>query len=156
MKARSREGPESGAKTWKTTQPPPSRPGDALLALMVAVSESDDRFEMSELNSIRRIMRSLPIFNDYDERRIGYVSKTVSMLTEETGGIEALFGLVGPALPSELAETAYVLACEVAVADGRIGNREFDFLGGIKDNLGIDPLVAAAIHRTVRARHASL
>lgn len=156
MKGRSARSAGIRSEDLEDYAAPSFKPRDALLALMIAVSESDDKFEMSELNSIRRIMRSLPIFNDYDEKRIGYVSKTVSMLTEEADGIDALFGLVRPALPSELAETAYVLACEVAVADGRIGNREFDFLGDIKDNLGIDPLVAAAIHRTVRARHASL
>ena len=131
-------------------------PKDALVAIMVAISESDENFEMSELKTIERIVRNLPIFSDYDPKRIGFVSQTVFMLLEENEGIDALFGLVKPSLPSHLAETAYVYACDVAAADGRLGRREIAFLEQIRENLGVDPLVAEAIHRSSRARYANL
>ena len=131
-------------------------PKDALVAIMVAVSESDENFEMSELKTIERIVNNLPIFSDYDPKRIGFVSQTVFMLLEENEGINALFGLVKPSLPSHLAETAYVYACDVAAADGRLGRREIAFLDQIRENLELDPLVAEAIHRSSRARYATL
>ena len=46
---------------------------DALVAIMVAVSASDDRVSKRELISIIRIVEHLPIFLGYDKSRIKIV-----------------------------------------------------------------------------------
>ena len=53
-------------------------------------------------------------------------------------------------------ETAYALACDVAVADSRLTQEELRLLEMIRFRLEVDRLSAAAIERGARARHAVL
>lgn len=135
-------------------QPASLSTGDALIAIMVAVSVSDANMRTSELVAINRIVDHTPIFARYDVDRIAGVAQTVFSLFEEEDGIEALFGLVRDALAPELYDTAYVLACEVAAADGRLREAEAAFLANLRIELNINRLHAAAIELATRARHA--
>lgn len=132
---------------------PSFSPCDALIAVMVAVSASDETVRTSELLAIERIVNHTPIFADYDIDRLRAVSQTVMTLFEEEDGLDALFGLVRGALPVKLFDTAYALACDVAAADGRLRDAEWQMLTEIRDQLEIDRLHAAAIELSARARH---
>jgi tellurite resistance protein len=129
---------------------------DALVALMVAASASDERMTTRELLSIQRIVDSLPIFAGYDQDRLTRIGQTVFDLFSEVDGLDALFGLVRDALPERLFETAYAFACDVVAADGAAQQRELRMLEEIREELGIDRLHAAAIERGARARHMPL
>nr|WP_281414310.1 MULTISPECIES: tellurite resistance TerB family protein [Pseudohalocynthiibacter] len=131
-------------------------PQDSLVALMIAVSASDENIRTSELITIQRIMNHLPVFGDYDQDRITTISQTVFDLFEEEDGLDALFGLVKDNLPEKLYETAYALACDVAAADGRLQETELRLLEEIRYELNIDRLHGAAIERGARARHQTL
>ena len=126
---------------------------DALVAVMIAVSFSDEQIRTAELMTITQIVNHLPAFGDYDADRIAQVSRTVMDLFAEEDGLDALFGLVREALPPKLNETAYALACDVAAADGRLGEAELRLLEEIRYELDLDRLHAAAIERAARARH---
>lgn len=129
---------------------------DALIALMVAESASDENITNSELLSITRIVDHMPIFADYDSSRIKAVSQVVFDLFEVEDGLDALFGIIRDALPEELYETAYAMACDVAAADGRLRQGELEFMAEIRYELDIDRLHGAAIERGARARHMKL
>lgn len=129
---------------------------DALLAMMIAVSASDENVRTSELVAIQRIVNHLPVFGNYDPDRFQQVSRVVFDLFEEEDGLDAFFGLVIDALPEKLFETAYALACDVAAADGTLYEQELRFLQEIRDELSIDRLHAAAIERGARARHMTI
>ncbi len=131
-------------------------PQDALVAVMVAVSASDERIRTSELVAIERTVNHLPIFADYDIDRIAMISRTVFDLFSEEEGLDALFGLVRDNLPEYLFETAYAMACDVAAADGTLREGELRLLEEIRYELDIDRLHAAAIERGARARHITL
>ena len=128
---------------------------DSLVALMVAVSASDEDIRTAELIKIQSAVNMLPIFADYDADRMSNISKTVFDLFEQEDGLDALFGLIGDALPERLYETAYALACDVAAADGTLDEAELRLLEEIRYELEIDRLHAAAIERGARARHLS-
>jgi tellurite resistance protein len=98
-------------------------PQDALVAVMVAVSVSDETIRTAELVKIEQIVNNLPVFGDYDADRTRAVAQTVFELFEEEDGLDALFGLVHEALPERLWETAYAIACDVAAADGTCSRR---------------------------------
>lgn len=136
--------------------PPSFSAQDALVAVMIAESASDESITNSELLSITRIVDHMPIFADYDGSRIKTVSQTVFDLFEEEDGIEALFGLIRDALPDALYETAYAMACDVASADGRLHQGELRFMAEIRYELNIDRLHGAAIERGAKARHMQL
>ncbi|HRO14201.1 MAG TPA: tellurite resistance TerB family protein [Paracoccus sp. (in: a-proteobacteria)] len=135
---------------------PSFSPCDALVAVMVAVSASDETVRTSELVAIERIVNHAPIFAQYDIDRIRAVAQTVMTLFEEEDGLDALFGLVRDSLPPRLFDTAYALACDVAAADGRLREAELQMLTEIRDQMEIDRLHAAAIELSARARHCTL
>jgi tellurite resistance protein len=126
---------------------------DCLVALMIAVSASDEDIRTSELIKIQTSVNILPIFSGYDTDRISTVSQMVFDLFEQEEGLDALFGLIKGALPDRLNETAYALACDVAAADGTLDETELRLLEEIRYELDLDRLHAAAIERGARARH---
>ncbi len=128
-------------------------PEDCLIAVMVAISASDENIRTSELITIEAIVNHLPVFAAYDTDRIKNVSQTVFDLFGVEDGLDALFGLVRSNLPEKLWETAYALACDVAAADGALQESELRLLEEIRYELSIDRLHAAAIERGSRARH---
>ncbi|HEY9037373.1 MAG TPA: tellurite resistance TerB family protein [Roseovarius sp.] len=129
---------------------------DCLVAVMIAVSASDERIQTAELVKIETAVNNLPIFGDYDEDRVNFVAQTVFDLFSDEDGLDALFGLIRDNLPERLFETAYALACDVAAADGTLADTELRLLEEIRYELDLDRLHAAAIERGARARHMSL
>ena len=126
---------------------------DCLVAVMIAVSVSDENIRTAELVKIQAEVNHLPIFANYDVERITWLTQTVFDLFEQEDGLDALFGLVRENLPERLYETAYALACDVAAADGTLKEAELRLLEEIRYELNIDRLHAAGIERGARARH---
>lgn len=135
---------------------PPLSPQDCLVAIMIAVSASDEEIRTAELMTIQQVVNHLPVFADYDADRMRRVASVVFDLFEEEDGLGALFGLLRSSLPERLHETAYALACDVAAADGKLAQPELRLLEEIRHELSIDRLAAAAIERGARARHRRL
>ncbi|WP_395003721.1 tellurite resistance TerB family protein [Cypionkella sp.] len=131
-------------------------PQDALVAVMIAVSASDENMRTAELVAIQQTVNYMPVFGGYDADRIGVVANTVFDLFEEEDGLDALFGLIRDALPEQLHETAYALACDVAAADGNLREVELRMLEEVREELNIDRLHAAAIEWGARVRHLTL
>ncbi|MCH2078372.1 MAG: tellurite resistance TerB family protein [Rhodobacteraceae bacterium] len=130
----------------------PMTPQDCLVATMIAVSASDEEVRTSELVTIQSIVNHLPIFGNYDTDRMNQIAQTVFDLFSVEDGLDAFFGLIRNNLPPELNETAYAMACDVAAADGILGQAELGFLQEIRDELDMDRLHTAAIERGARAR----
>lgn len=135
---------------------PSLSPQDALVAIMVAVSLSDESVRTAELIAIERMVNHMPIFATYDIEQISVIASTVYALLEEEDGLDALFGLIRDGLPERLFETAYALACDVAAADGTLRQSELRLLEEMRHELNIDRLHAAAIERGARARHLTI
>ena len=129
---------------------------DCLVAVMIAISASDENIRTAELITIQSIVNHLPIFSDYDVDRIKTVAAMVLDLLSEVDGLDALFGLIRDNLPSNLNETAYVMACDVAAADGKLKQEELRMLQEIRYELNLDSLHGAAIEMAARARFQKL
>ena len=128
-------------------------PQDALVAIMIAVSASDESILTSELLTIERIVNHLPVFADYEIDRLKDVSQTVLELFAKEDGLDRLWEIVRNALPDRLYETAYAMACDVAAADGEAREDELRLLEEMRYELHLDRLHAAAIERAASARH---
>lgn len=131
-------------------------PQDALVAIMIAVSASDEQIRTSELVTIERILNHLPVFAEYDPGRLKDISTVVFDLFQEEDGLDTLWDAVRKALPDRMFETAYVMACDVVAADGTARESELRLLEEMRYELNIDRLHAAAIERAARARHLTL
>ena len=132
---------------------PSLTPQDALVAVMIAVSASDENMRTAELVAIQRTVNHMPIFAAYDLDRMRQIAQTIFDLFEEEDGLDALFGLIRDGLPERLYETAYALACDVVTADGKHSEVELRMLEEIRHELNIDRLHAAAIEWGTRVRH---
>jgi tellurite resistance protein len=128
----------------------------ALIYVMVTMSGVDGLIGEKELRRIGRIVKHLPAFKTFDTEELTEAAQECGeILQQEEGGLEAVLGLVKDALPPALEETAYALACEVAAADLMVGREELRFLAMLRDALGLDKLITAAVERGVIARNKS-
>lgn len=125
----------------------------ALIYVMVLVSASDGVMSERELKTIGQLIKTLPVFQDFEDYRLAAVAKDCTALLQEPEGIHAVLGLVKGALPAHLRETALWLAMELALADSRIMLEEVRVIENLRRELGLDRLTAAAIERGARARY---
>ncbi len=105
---------------------------------------------------VARLVQTLPVFENFDPERLTHVTQECAEMLQVDGGLDAVLALIGQAVPLELSETAYALAVEIAVADLNIAREEIRFLARLRDALGLDKLVTAAIERSATARYQSV
>ncbi len=129
---------------------------EALIFAMVTMSAADRTMTDAELSTIGEIVRTLPIFEDFDEERLVSVAEACGQILQEDDGLETVLELIRATLPKKLHETAYALAVDVAAADLHVEPEELRFLALLRDALGLEKLVVAAIERGARARHRTL
>jgi tellurite resistance protein len=125
----------------------------ALIYVMVTMSGVEGHINATELQEIRLVVSTLPIFNDFDATRLDAVAQECAEMLQEPEGLQAVLGLVKDQLSPKLRETAYALAVEVAAADLAVGKEELRFLAMLRDTFDLDKLVTAALERSAIARY---
>lgn len=110
----------------------------------------------AELRRIGEIVRTLPVFREFDEERLVALAETCGEILQEDDGLDTVLDLIKSCVPEALHETAYALAVEVAAADLRIQKEELRFLAMLRDALGLEKLIVTAIERGAQARHRRL
>ncbi len=128
----------------------------ALIYTMVLVSAADRDMTDNEIATMGEIVRSLPIFRNYDFDLLATAAQTCAELLDAEEGLETVLALIREALPDKLCETAYAIACEIAAADGKVSQEELRLLEIIRHRFDVGRLVAAAIERGVRARYVTI
>jgi tellurite resistance protein len=126
---------------------------EALVLTMVLMSAADGGMSDREIGVMSGLVQTLPAFQDFTSSALASVTERATMLLQEEEGLAHASRLMRAALSPRLRETAYALACEV-LAGGQGARREsLDMLEFVRGELGLDPLVSAAIERGVRARY---
>lgn len=134
----------------------PISPQNALIYVMVVMSAADSEMTDREMMTIGEIVRVLPIFENFDNSQLVEVSRQCAEMLNHESGLDTVMNLVREVLPERLFETAYALACDVAVADGQLEQEELRLLDIIREGLGLDRLNAVAIERGCRAHYMRL
>jgi tellurite resistance protein len=127
-------------------------PHEALIYLMVITSASDRDMTDVELARIGEVVRSWPVFVDFDHDRLVGVAQACQKKLHEKGGLEGVLASVAEALPERLRDTAYAAAFEVAAVDLEMRMEELRVLQLIRLKLDLDTLTVAAIARAAKAR----
>ena len=96
----------------------------------------------AEVGMMSRLVQELPVFSDFHPAGIASVTETCLGLLEREDGLDRAMALIRDALPQRLRETAYLLACEVAAADGEASQAELQFLQDLRIALDLDRLIA--------------
>ena len=135
------------------TQPSPQ---EALIYLMVLISAVDGEMNDAELGHIGEVVRFLPVFKEFDERRIIAVASQCQKLLQLENGPDRLLDLIGESIPAYLHETAYALAVEVVAADHFAAAEEIRMLQIVRSRLKLNDTMASAIEGAAKARYREL
>ncbi len=128
----------------------------ALVHVMTLVAAADAEMSDAELHTIGDMVNLLPVFGGYTTEDASRTAEVCVETLEQEEGLEKVIEQVRQSVPEGLRETAYVLGCDVAEADGAPRDEEWRLLAMLREALAIDPLIAAALQRGARARHATI
>ena len=131
---------------------PSTTPHEALIYLMVITSASDRDMTNVELARIGQVVRSWPVFEDFDPERLIPIAQTCQEMLHDRGGLDGVLARVTEALPERLRDTAYAAAFEVAAVDLEMRLEEVRVLQLVRRSLDLDTLTGAAIARAAKAR----
>jgi tellurite resistance protein len=126
---------------------------EALVLTMVLVAAADGGMTDREIGVMAGQVQTLPAFHDFTSESLRTATDAAVKLLDEEDGLQHAARLMRGALGSRSRETAYALACEVAAASPVARQPTLEMLAFVRDELNLDPLIAAAIERGVRARH---
>jgi hypothetical protein len=126
---------------------------EALVLTMVLVAAADGGMSDREIGVMSGIVQTLPAFHDFTSEQLDTATNAAVKLLNEDDGLQHAAGMIRNALEPRLRETAYVLAREVVAASQVARQRTLEMLDFVRTELHLDPLVATAIERGIRARH---
>lgn len=130
-------------------------PQAALIYVMVITSASDADMSDPELHAIGEIVKTLPAFTGFDPNNLLRVSQECAAVLSESNGLDQALSMIREALlGTHLAETALILALEVSLSHRKVVTEELRVLDRLRETLGLDRLVTAALERAARARFA--
>lgn len=128
-------------------------PQEALVYLMVILSASDRDMGDEELARIGAIVRTLPVFQGFEQARTLAVAQDCQRLLQEEAGLAGVLDLITEALSPELRETAYALAVDIAAADLDVKLEEDRLLELLRERFDLDRSTGLTIERAARIRH---
>ena len=131
-------------------------PHEALIYLMVVTSASDRDMTDVEMGRIGVVLKTWPIFQDFDDWKLIRVAQDCQQRLQAENGLDAILADVGRTLPSRLHDTAYAAAFEVASVDLEMRMEELRILKLIRAALSVDAQTIASIERATKARHRTL
>ena len=126
---------------------------EALVLTMVLVAAADGGMTDREIGVMSGLVQTLPAFREFTKQQLREATEAAVRLLHEEDGLSHAARLIRSALTPKLRETAYSLACEVIAVDEVAGQESLQMLEFVGSELHLDPLVAAAIERGVRARY---
>lgn len=131
-------------------------PQDALIHLMIAVAAADGEISGIEQREFTVLLRTLPVFEGFEDSRLPEIARNCAELLEDEDGIDAIIQKIRDALPPSLRETAYALAVEVVSADVEASQPELRLLEMLRDAFELDRLTSGAIEHSARVRYRRL
>jgi tellurite resistance protein len=126
---------------------------EALVLTMVLVAAADGGVTDREIGVMAGQVQTLPAFHEFTAENLRTATDAAVNLLNEDEGLQHAALLMREALEPRLRETAYALACEVVAASPVARQKTLEMLAFVREELDLDPLIAAAIERGVRVRH---
>lgn len=129
---------------------------EAMIYLMVITSASDRDMTDVELARIGQVIRSWPVFVDFQEDRLVSVARDCQKMLHDGKSLDGNLELARKAIPERLHDTAYALAMEVASVDLEMRVEEVHVMQRLREHLSLDDSTVHAIERASKARHRML
>lgn len=125
---------------------------EALIYLMVVASASDRDMSDPELGRIGQVVRSWPVFQDFETHRLIDVAQECQLIVQSENGFEQVLSIANAVIPKRLHDTAYAAAFEVAAADLEMRMEEARVLQRLAEALEISENTVNALEIAGKAR----
>jgi hypothetical protein len=126
------------------TEPPVLSVHDAIAAILIASVSVDGALGVDESSRIQHVMSTSRLFKTASGTEgASSVERAVSLLQEH--GMESVLTACGEALPQELHATAFAIAVDLVLCDGRIETREKAYIDRLQTALDVDDGTALKI-----------
>jgi hypothetical protein len=123
---------------------PPLTPQEAIASVLVAAVTIDGMVNQEEAVRIGGVLGTAPLLrqagNGSTERLAG---RAIALLADH--GVPSILAAAATAVPADLRPTVFALATDLALADGRIGDREKAFVDQLQIVLQVDDATALKI-----------
>ena len=117
---------------------------EAIASLLVAAITIDGEVNADEAVRIGGVLSTSHLLRQAGDGAMGALAnRAITLLTEH--GLPAILTGCAKVIPSDLRPTVFALATDLALADGRIGDREKAFIDELQAVLRIDEATAVKI-----------
>jgi len=117
---------------------------EAFLGIALATSAADGEIVESEAKGMFAYLLQMRMFDGYTSRQMSDIfKKLVTVLENE--GVGGLVAIVKSSLPSELRETAFACAVDIALADGVIEDSEKELLEELQQVMEVSDEIGGKI-----------
>jgi hypothetical protein len=113
---------------------------DALAAILVASVFMDGALNVDESAVIESLLSTSRLFRD---ATVGSIDRAITLLNDR--GAEAVLAASARALPPKLHATAFAMAVDLVLCDGRVEPREQAYIASLQSALGVDEATALKI-----------
>ena len=128
-------------------------PQEAFVALLIASARADGAVSAHEANSIEHIVAGMQLFRGH---RGDGLQKTFVTASERINdhGVPGVVQAAAAIVPKELRATAFALAIDLMLSDGRLSPKEEGFAEGLRTLLNVDSDNATTIIDVLRTKNA--
>jgi len=117
---------------------------DAMAALLIASVSVDGVLSVDESSRIQNVLSTSRLFKAASGTAgAGSVERAVTLLQEH--GLDSVLTASAEALPPELHATAFAVAVDLVLCDGRVEAREKAYIDSLQATLGVDDATALKI-----------
>jgi len=128
-------------------------PQEAFVTLLIASARADGSVSAHEANSIEHLVSGMQLFRGHRGDRLHKVFATASARIKDHGApsvVQAAAAIV----PRELQTTAFALAIDLMLSDGRLSPKEERFADDLRTLLNVDSDNATTIIDVLRTKNA--
>jgi tellurite resistance protein len=117
---------------------------ECFLAIALAISAADGHISQSEVEGIVAYLRRMRMFESTNgNQMVSMFDKLVGIIRRQ--GVESLVQLAREGLPTELRETAFACAVDIAFADGVVDDSEKKLIDELQKILEVPENIALTI-----------
>lgn len=128
-------------------------PQEAFVFLLIASARADGSVSAHEANSIEHIVAGMQLFRGQSHEGLQKVFATASERIKEHG-VPSVVQAAATFVPKELRATAFALAVDLMLSDGRLGPKEESFANTLRTLLNLERDSATSILDVLRTKNA--
>lgn len=128
-------------------------PQEAFVSLLIASARADGSVSAQEANSIEHVVTGMQLFSRHRGEQLQSVFATASERIKEHG-VPGVVRAAAAIVPKELRPTAFALAIDLMLSDGRLSPQEERFADDLCTLLSVERDTATRIMDVLRTKNA--